>query len=300
MTVNLFSKIKTWFNTNITKNQYTKEDFTNIKNILLSSDFGNDVSNLFIDHLKSTIIPSKKSIEPDSLLKNCTNYANKLLNQYQGQLDILSNSQEMKVILICGVNGSGKTTTTAKLGWYLQNTQNQKTLLVGCDTFRAAAKNQLKNWSQLANLDFFQDDGHTNCPAALSYKAISYAKNNNYGLVLLDTAGRLNTDIKLMEQLSKIRRVVKKIDNNLPTHSILILDANAGQNCYQQVEQFKKFAHIDGMIITKLDGSAKAGILLGITQKYNIKVYFVGIGEKLNDLIPFKSDTFAHSLFLQN
>ncbi|MBQ7673672.1 MAG: signal recognition particle-docking protein FtsY [Alphaproteobacteria bacterium] len=198
------------------------------------------------------------------------------------------------VILVIGVNGNGKTTTIAKIANLLKES-GKNPLLVAADTFRAAAVEQLKYWAKKINADILCGKEKAD-PAGLVYSAMEYAKTNGNDVVLVDTAGRMQNRSDLLDELEKIKRVMKKIDNTAPHSTILVLDGITGQAAHSQVETFLNRIGIDGVIITKLDGSAKAGSIISLTEKYGIKVFAIGIGEAIDDLRPFNANEYAKAL----
>jgi len=200
----------------------------------------------------------------------------------------------LQVILVCGVNGNGKTTTVGKLA-AKYNAQGKKVMLAACDTFRAAAMDQLKVWAERVGC-FIMTGPENSDPASVAYKAMEKARDENYDVLLIDTAGRLHNKSNLMDELAKIIRVIKKIDENVPHDILLVLDSTTGQNALSQVKTFKELADISGLIITKLDGTAKGGVILAIAKQYSIPIHYIGIGEKIEDLDEFKADEFAKAL----
>ncbi|MBA2227780.1 MAG: signal recognition particle-docking protein FtsY [Thermogemmata sp.] len=199
------------------------------------------------------------------------------------------------VILIAGVNGSGKTTSIAKLAKYLQD-QGKKVLLAACDTFRAAAVEQLTVWAQRLGCDIVKQQQGAN-PAAVAFDACERAKARGYDVLIVDTAGRLHTQTHLMKELEKIHNVVARQIPGAPHEVLLVLDATTGQNALAQAEQFSKSVHCTGIILTKLDGTAKGGAIFTIKQKLGLPVKFVGVGEQLDDLEPFDPEAFVAALF---
>ncbi len=199
------------------------------------------------------------------------------------------------VILIAGVNGSGKTTSIAKLAKRLQD-QGKKVLLGAGDTFRAAAVEQLTVWAQRIGCDIVKQQQGAN-PAAVAFDACERAKARGYDVLIVDTAGRLHTQTHLMKELEKIRQVVAKQVPGAPHEVLLVLDATTGQNALNQAEQFSKAIQCTGIILTKLDGTAKGGAIFAIKQKLGLPVKFVGVGEQLDDLEPFDPDAFIDALF---
>ena len=206
----------------------------------------------------------------------------------------LDNNQKPNVILVVGVNGTGKTTTIGKLA-HQYSGQGKKIIIAACDTFRAAAVEQLEIWAQRANAGFLKGNEGTD-PAGLAFDALQKAKAENSDILFIDTAGRVQNKTELMEELAKIIRVIRKIDPTSPHHCLLTLDATTGQNALSQVEIFKQVAEISGLIITKLDGSAKGGVLLSLAEKFNLPVHAIGVGEKIEDLQSFEASEFAKSL----
>ena len=204
------------------------------------------------------------------------------------------NKNKPCVILIAGVNGVGKTTTIGKLGKILlQN--NKKVVFGAADTFRAAAIDQLELWSKKIGAEFIKSDLGTD-PASVGYKTAKFAEENKLDIAFIDTAGRLQNKKNLMEEYKKIFTVLKKINPKYPHETILVLDATTGQNAINQVEEFKKISNLTGLIITKMDTSAKGGILLAISKKFSLPIIAIGMGEKDTDLHPFSSGNFSKIL----
>jgi fused signal recognition particle receptor len=198
------------------------------------------------------------------------------------------------VILVVGVNGSGKTTTIGKLAKQFQ-AQNKKVMLAAGDTFRAAAVQQLKVWGERANVPVVsREDGGD--AAGLAYDALARAQAEGIDVLLIDTAGRLQNKAGLMEELAKIIRVIKKLDPTSPQDCLLVLDATTGQNAHSQVEIFKEMCQVTGLVVTKLDGSAKGGVLVALAEKFRLPVVSIGVGESADDLRPFEAEVFARSL----
>jgi fused signal recognition particle receptor len=198
------------------------------------------------------------------------------------------------VVLVVGVNGSGKTTTIGKLARLYQG-QGKKVMLAAGDTFRAAAVEQLKIWGERAQVPVIAR-GEGADPAGLAFDAIQEAKARGIDLLLIDTAGRLQNKAGLMEELAKIVRVIKKVDATAPHDCLLVLDATVGQNAHSQVDIFKQICQVTGLVVTKLDGSAKGGVLVALAERFNLPVVAIGIGEGQDDLKPFTPQDFARSL----
>ena len=198
------------------------------------------------------------------------------------------------VIVVSGVNGVGKTTTIGKLGKFFKD--NQKSLIFGAaDTFRAAAIEQLELWSKKINVNIIKSETGSD-PASVAFKTATYAKEKKIDIALIDTAGRMQNKKNLMDEFKKIFNVLKKIDETFPNETILVLDATTGQNALNQVEEFSKIQKITGLIITKLDTTAKGGIILAICKKYKLPILALGMGEKETDLHPFNAEFFAKAL----
>ena len=207
---------------------------------------------------------------------------------------ILNNSKTPSVVLVVGVNGTGKTTTIGKLA-HQYSSEGKKIMIAACDTFRAAAVEQLQIWAERSNAEFVKSS--QGCDSAgLAYEALEKARSKKIDVLFIDTAGRVQNRTELMEELAKIIRVIRKLDPESPHHCLLTLDATTGQNAVSQVEIFKEIAEISGLIVTKLDGSAKGGILLSLAEKFSLPVHAIGVGEKIEDLQSFEAQEFAKSL----
>ncbi|MDE2739182.1 MAG: signal recognition particle-docking protein FtsY [Paracoccaceae bacterium] len=203
-------------------------------------------------------------------------------------------SAKPQVILIAGVNGSGKTTTIGKLSSQFKEA-GKDIVIAACDTFRAAAVEQLEIWGERVGVPVLKASTNSD-PAALAYKAYTLAKEEAKDLLIIDTAGRLQNRTDLMEELAKIVRVIKKIDSEAPHNTLLVLDATTGQNAISQVEVFKKMVDVTGLVMTKLDGTAKGGILVALAAKFGLPIHAIGIGEGIDDLSPFDPEEFASVL----
>ena len=207
---------------------------------------------------------------------------------------ILNNSKTPSVVLVVGVNGTGKTTTIGKLA-HQYSSEGKKIMIAACDTFRAAAVEQLQIWAERSNAEFVKSSQGSDA-ASLAYEALEKARSKKIDVLFIDTAGRVQNRTELMEELAKIIRVIRKLDPESPHHCLLTLDATTGQNAVSQVEIFKEMAEISGLIVTKLDGSSKGGILLSLADKFSLPVHAVGVGEKIEDLQSFEAQEFAKSL----
>ena len=198
-------------------------------------------------------------------------------------------------MMFVGVNGVGKTTVIGKIAKKLKD-DGKKVLIGACDTFRAGAVDQLQKWCENCAVDMVQADKEGMDPSAVAYRALEKAKKENYDVLLLDTAGRMQNNVNLMQELQKIERVLKKIDEKGIDENILVLDASIGQNAKKQVEIFNKMLNISGLIMNKMDGTAKGGILVAIANEFKKPIYAIGVGEGINDLQEFKADDYINSL----
>ncbi|HKI44704.1 MAG TPA: signal recognition particle-docking protein FtsY, partial [Balneolales bacterium] len=203
--------------------------------------------------------------------------------------------QKPHVIMVVGVNGVGKTTTIGKLA-HLYNLAGRKVILGAADTFRAAAVNQLRIWSERAQVPIIQQ-GQGADPAAVAYDTVAAAKSRDAEVVLVDTAGRLHNKSALMNELAKIKRVMGKVVEEAPQEVLLVLDASTGQNAMQQAKAFTEVVQITGLVLTKLDGTAKGGIVLGISSELDVPVKYIGVGEKIDDLQIFDRVSYVNALF---
>jgi fused signal recognition particle receptor len=269
------------------------EDMLNeLEDFLIQSDVGVESAKELREKFANTKVNSKSSGK-DEIFKIFSDYASEILKPLEKNLENI-NKNKPSVIIVAGVNGVGKTTTIGKLGKILgQN--NKKIVLGAADTFRAAAVSQLEIWAKRINADIIKSDEGAD-PASVAYKALDHAKKNNFDYLLIDTAGRLQNKKNLMDEFKKITKVVKKIDSDAPHETFLVLDATTGQSAIGQVEEFKKITPITGIIMTKLDSTAKGGILLAIGRKFKLPIIALGMGEKEDDLQVFNSEYFSNAL----
>ena len=276
----------------IFKKKIDENMLNELEDFLIQSDVGVESAKELREKFANTKVNSKSSGK-DEIFKIFSNYVSEILKPLEKNLENI-NKNKPSVILIAGVNGVGKTTTIGKLGKILgQN--NKKIVLGAADTFRAAAVSQLEIWAKRINADIIKSDEGAD-PASVAYKALDHAKKNNFDYLLIDTAGRLQNKKNLMDEFKKITKVLKKIDANAPHETFLILDATTGQSAISQVEEFKKISPITGIIMTKLDGTAKGGILLAIGKKFKLPIIALGMGEKEDDLQTFNSEYFSNAL----
>ena len=278
----------------IVKKEIDDKTLDGIEELLIKSDVGVEASS----DIRNII--SEKKIDPNL---NLMDEINKILTDYiintmrpLEKNNFFQNQNKLNIILISGVNGVGKTTTIGKIGKILKDNGN-KVVFSASDTFRAAAIDQLEKWAKKIDVEIVKSNPGSD-PASVAFKAIQYAKDKNLNQVIIDTAGRLQNKKNLMDEYRKIANVAKKIDNEAPHQVILILDATSGQNVINQVDEFNKIIPLTGLIMTKLDGTAKGGILLALAKKYKLPIIGLGLGEKEEDLQIFDSEKFAKA-FIQ-
>jgi len=276
----------------IFKKKIDENMLNELEDFLIQSDVGVESAKELREKFANTKV-NLKTVGKDEIFKIFSNYVSEILKPLEKNLENI-NKNKPSVILIAGVNGVGKTTTIGKLGKILRQ-NNKKIVLGAADTFRAAAVSQLEVWAKRINADIIKSDDGAD-PASVAYKALDHAKKNNFDYLLIDTAGRLQNKKNLMDEFKKITKVLKKIDSNAPHETFLILDATTGQSAISQVEEFKKISPITGIIMTKLDGTAKGGILLAIGRKFKLPIIALGMGEKEDDLQTFNSEYFANAL----
>ena len=275
----------------IIKKEIDDETLNKIEEFLIESDVGVEAAS----EIKEII--SSKKIDPN---KDLSTEINLILKEYIINLmkplennSFFEKKDKLNATLISGVNGVGKTTTIGKIGKILK-TNGNKVMFAASDTFRAAAIEQLENWANKIDVKITKSSQGSD-PASVAYKAVEEAIKNNFHQVLIDTAGRLQNKKNLMEEYKKIANVTKKIDQDAPHNIILVLDATSGQNVINQVEEFNKIIPLTGLIMTKLDGTAKGGILLAIAKKYQLPIIALGLGEKEDDLQLFNAEKFAEA-----
>ena len=267
------------------------ETLSKFEDLLISADIGTDITSEIKNELKKTKVDKEKGHQfiNNYLLK----YMSNILLPCEKNLDQIKTAVPT-ILLVSGVNGVGKTTTIGKIANYFKG-QGHKVLVGAADTFRAAAIEQLSEWASKLGIEIIKSEAGSD-PASVAYKTVRHAMDNKFDLAIIDTAGRLHNKKNLMDEYKKIITVIKKIDNNFPQETILILDATTGQNALNQIEEFSKVQKITGIIITKLDSSAKGGVVLAISKKYKLPILALGLGEKEDDLVPFKSDEFTKGL----
>jgi len=275
----------------VIKKEIDDKTLDKIEEYLIQSDVGIIAAAEIKEIISDSKIDPKKDIaeEINTILKE---YIVSLMKPLEND-NFFKKKDKINATLVSGVNGVGKTTTIGKISKILKANGN-KVMLAASDTFRAAAIEQLENWANKVEVDITKSSQGAD-PASVAYKAIEEAINNNFNQVLIDTAGRLQNKKNLMEEYKKIANVTKKIDPEAPHDVILVLDATSGQNVINQVEEFNKIIPITGLVMTKLDGTAKGGILLAVAKKYKLPIIALGLGEKEDDLQIFEAEKFAEA-----
>jgi len=280
----------------IVKKEIDDKTLGEIEDFLIQSDVGVQAASEIKDIIAQEKIDPKKNIinEVNYILKK---YIITLMQPLENK-SFFEKKDKLNVIIVSGVNGVGKTTTIGKVGKILKSNEN-KIMFAACDTFRAAAIEQLENWANKIGVEITKSNQGSDA-ASVAYKAVEKAMKNNFNHVLIDTAGRLQNKKNLMEEYKKIANVTKKINSEAPNEVVLVLDATSGQNIINQVEEFNKIIPITGLIMTKLDGTAKGGILLALAKKYKLPIIGLGLGEKEDDLQVFEAEKFASAFISSN
>tara|TARA_A100001011_G_C14290717_1_gene836064 strand:+ start:1059 stop:2264 length:1206 start_codon:yes stop_codon:yes gene_type:complete len=273
---------------NVAKKRRLDENMLNeIEDLLISSDIGASTSSFIVEKIKNEHFSEELDITQLKIL--ISNKIYEIMNVSKSITEVKDG--QLNIWLFVGVNGSGKTTTIGKIAKQ-EKEKGKKVILAAADTFRAAAVDQLSIWSKRVGISMIKGEEKSD-PASVVYKAIEEAKKKNYDLLLIDTAGRLQNKTYLMQELEKIIKVIKKQDPTAPHNSIIVLDATSGQNVHSQVEIFLQSAGINGIIMTKLDGTARGGVLVAVTSKFNLPIYRIGLGEKIDDLETFDPKLFS-------
>tara|TARA_B100000497_G_scaffold70163_1_gene78910 strand:+ start:175 stop:1149 length:975 start_codon:yes stop_codon:yes gene_type:complete len=270
------------------------DDFLDdVEELLISSDVGVATTVKIINRIESRVSRDKYLSESELkiMLKD---EIFQLVSENENQHTLID--VKPYVIMVVGVNGVGKTTTIGKLA-YLFKSQGLKVVLGAADTFRAAAVDQIKIWGDRVGVDVVSKGMNTD-PAAVAFEAVKYGAEENADVVIIDTAGRLHNKVNLMNELSKIKRVMDKQVDGAPHEVMLVLDASTGQNAFEQAKQFTAATDVSSLALTKLDGTAKGGVVIGISDQFKIPVKYIGVGEQMNDLQLFDSKTFINSLFV--
>ena len=274
------------------KKNIDDEVLTKFEELIISSDAGVEVAKELRKDFENLKIDKKLNDHKEILKLIAEKMAIDLL-KYEKDLSLMGNAKS-SVIVVSGVNGAGKTTSIGKLGKYFKD-NNRSVVFGAADTFRAAAIDQLQVWAAKVKVDIIKSEINSD-PASVAFKTAEFAKKNQIDIALIDTAGRLQNKKNLMEEYKKIINVLKKIDSSYPNEVILVLDATTGQNALNQVEEFSKIHDLTGLIITKLDSTAKGGVVLAICKKFKLPIVAIGMGEKETDLHPFNAEFFSKAL----
>ncbi len=283
----LFGKVKDLF---INMRTVDEDLFDELEEILITADIGVGATETILEKLRY-VVKSEKITESQAVYEELQKIIAEMIGQGEG-LDI---STTPSVILVIGVNGVGKTTSIAKIAHNLKS-QGKKVVLAAADTFRAAAIDQLQIWADRIGVDIIKHAEGSD-PASVVYDAVNAAKAKNADVLIVDTAGRLHNKKNLMDELAKINRVISREAPNCARETLLVLDATTGQNAVIQAKEFKNAAEITGLILTKLDGTAKGGIIISIKDELGIPVKYIGVGEKADDMQPFVAEEFVRALF---
>lgn len=267
---------------------------TELEETLVGTDIGMKTAYALFESIKK----NASSLEgPDSALRAIRTEVESILEKCESPLEVPEGVKPY-VIMVTGVNGSGKTTTIAKIAYHLKN-QGKSVIIASGDTFRAAAIEQLEHWANKVGADFVKAQEGAD-PSAVAFDGLQAAIARNHDVLIIDTAGRLHTKENLMEELKKTKKVLGKKYEGAPHEILLVLDATIGQNAIEQTRQFNNALGITGIAITKLDGSSKGGVIVGIANEFEIPIRFIGIGEDMDDLQPFHAKDFVNALFLDN
>ena len=263
-----------------------------LEDLLILGDIGTATA----EELTSLLAKKKfgRNVSEEEIRSDLAHEISTILSPIAETLNIDRNSKP-HIILVAGVNGTGKTTTVGKLAAQFSS-ENMKVMMAAADTFRAAAIDQLKIWGERTHSEVIAREDIGGDPAGVAYDAVVRAQQNQTDVLLIDTAGRLQNKANLMAELQKIDRVITKIAKTVRYTRLLVLDATTGQNAHSQVEIFSKAIQIDGLIVTKLDGTAKGGVLVALAKRFNLPVFALGVGEGIDDLRPFEADVFAAAL----
>jgi len=284
------SKISDGIGDIFTKKKLDDETLEELEELLITADLGASTSAQIIANFAKSKF--NKEIDVDEVKNSLAEEITTILEPCAREL-VLDNAKP-QIILMVGVNGSGKTTTLGKIAQKYKE-DGKKVMIAACDTFRAAAVEQLKVWGERSGCEVITGANQAD-PASVAFNACEQAVNEGADVLLIDTAGRLQNKQGLMEELEKIVRVIKKIDDSYPHHTLLVLDATTGQNSNSQVKIFKEMVDVSGLIVTKLDGTAKGGVVVSLAKEFNLPIHAVGVGESIDDLQPFAANDFAKSL----
>ncbi len=277
----------------LTKRKLTDDILQDIEDVLITADLGPKTAAKLVSTLRAQKFD--KDVDITEVKQCLADEITRILEPCSAPLNVKAANNGPRVYMICGVNGVGKTTTIGKLAYQLHFKQQKKITMAAGDTFRAAAIEQLQIWADRTKCPLVAKDIGADS-AAVAYEAYEQALNNQSDIVMIDTAGRLHNKQNLMAELEKMIRVLKKKDQDIPHEVILILDSTTGQNAIQQVQTFRDIVNVTGLVVTKLDGSAKGGVVVALADQFALPIYAVGVGEGIEDLQPFRADAFARTL----
>ena len=276
------------------KTRVDEDVLDELEEVLISSDVGVETTLKIIDRLEERVQKDKYS-KLEDLAQYLREEISDLLKSQQEENTEQIKKDELHVIMVVGVNGVGKTTTIGKIAHQFQG-EGKKVILGAGDTFRAAASDQLKTWAERVNCEIVTSEPNTD-PSSVAFETLQVAVAKKANVVLLDTAGRLHNKVNLMNELSKIKRVMSKVIPDAPHEVLLVLDGSTGQNAFAQAKAFTNATEVSGLAITKLDGTAKGGVVIGISDQFQIPVQYIGVGEGIEDLQEFDAHTFVNSFF---
>lgn len=279
------------------KSKVDEEVLDDLEEVLISSDVGLSTTIKIIDRIEERVARDKYlgTAELDTILRE--EIAGLLSETGSGKIESLTHKKP-QVIMVVGVNGVGKTTTIGKLAHQFKK-EGKKVVLGAADTFRAAAIEQLEIWSERVDVPIVKQKMGSD-PASVAFDSLQSAIKQNADVVLIDTAGRLHNKVNLMNELSKVKRVMKKLVEDAPQEVLLVLDGSTGQNAFEQAKQFTQATEVTSLAVTKLDGTAKGGVVIGISDQFQIPVKYIGVGEGIEDLQIFDKEEFIDSFFKQN
>lgn len=287
------SKITQGLSDIVTKSKLDQDALDSLEDVLIEADLGPITAARLIEALSKDRFG--KDISEDEIKEALAENIAEILEPVAQPLVIEKPENGPYVVLVCGVNGAGKTTTIGKYTQQLQRDEGKSVMIAAADTFRAAAIEQLGVWAQRSGAVMFSKEVGSDA-ASVAYEAYEAAVKQNIDVLLIDTAGRLQNKSNLMAELEKIIRVLKKQDENVPHATLLVLDSTTGQNAYSQVATFKDMVDVTGLVVTKLDGSAKGGVLIGLADQFGVPVHAIGVGESIDDLKAFTARDYARSL----
>ncbi len=275
------------------RHKLNERSYEILEDLLIEADLGPRTASALVESFRAKKFD--KDITPHDIKQSLADDIAAILQKSVHKLELKKPEDGPRVFLVCGVNGAGKTTTIGKLAYQLHFKQKKRVMIAAADTFRAAAIEQLKIWSDRTMSKLVARDIGADS-AAVAFESYEQAIAENMDILMIDTAGRLQNKQNLMEELQKMLRVLSKKNETIPHEVLLVLDATTGQNAISQVETFQKMVKVTGLVVTKLDGSAKGGVVVALADQFGIPVYAVGVGEQIEDLQPFQADAFAKAL----